>query len=125
MISQRAGGLKSYLFFSMSIYSPSPTLSLFLPADLAAVLAVLRVHLGAFVNVLQRVRSLYRQLGGVHGGQLVLLGVQPGLLVGGVLLLPLGVVPASLVHTLHHPRSQTRGRSVYHPLWKKTFRVGL
>lgn len=69
---------------------------------LTAVLAVLNVVLGALVHVFQRVRSLYGQFGGVHHGQGALLWVQPGLVIGRVLLFPLAVVLSRLVHAPHH-----------------------
>lgn len=63
---------------------------------------LLNVQLGALVYVLQRVCPLDGQLGRVHHGQGALLWVQPGLLIWRVLLFPLWVTLACLVHTLQN-----------------------
>lgn len=75
-----------------------------LVAHLATVLSLVLQSIfgGALIDVLQRVRPLNGQLGGVHHRQVTLLRVQPRLVTGGVLLFPRWVVLARLVHTSQH-----------------------
>lgn len=113
LVSQTDGenhfnGLKSTLFKIQSFTSLLP--------GLRAVLAVLTLLLGAGVHVLQRVCPLYGQFGRVHHGQGVLVQVQPGLVLRGVLLLPRRVFLTRLVDTLHHLEGVSRVKDPSHTL---------